>query len=80
MRYALSLLSRYVIFLARHSNIMPSLSHPTSNYVEFIGGETANTYLQTFIAQPNHGSRGTSHTVKSRCACVWDIWYGVDKW
>jgi hypothetical protein len=32
MVYAFSLLSRYVVFLIfRHSNIMPSLSHPTSN-------------------------------------------------
>jgi hypothetical protein len=28
--------------------------------VELIGGETANTYLQTFITQSNHGSRGMS--------------------
>jgi hypothetical protein len=46
--------------------------------MEFIGGETRKTYLQTFIAQSNHGSRKTSHTVKSKYACVWDIRY-VDR-
>jgi hypothetical protein len=51
-----------------------------SRYVELIGGEIANTYLQTFIVQSNHGSRGLNHIVKSRCACVWNIWYVVDKW
>jgi hypothetical protein len=48
--------------------------------MEFIGGETRKTYLQTFIAQSNYGSREISHTVKSRYACVWDVWYVVDKW
>jgi hypothetical protein len=33
--------------------------------VELIGGETANTYLQTFIAQSNHGSRGMSLAIQS---------------
>jgi hypothetical protein len=33
--------------------------------VELIGGEIANTYLQTSIAQSNHGSRGMSPAIKS---------------
>jgi hypothetical protein len=33
--------------------------------MELIGGETANTYLQTFIAQSNHGSRGMSPATQS---------------
>jgi hypothetical protein len=33
--------------------------------VELIGGETANTYLQTFITQSNHGSRGMSPAIQS---------------
>jgi hypothetical protein len=33
--------------------------------VELIGGEIANTYLQTSIAQSNHRSRGMSHAIQS---------------
>jgi hypothetical protein len=33
--------------------------------VELIGGETTNTYLQTSIAQSNHGSRGMSPAIQS---------------
>ena len=42
-------------------------------YVEHIGGETAHTYLWTYIVKSNNGSKETSHTIKSRCACVWHI-------
>jgi hypothetical protein len=57
---------------------MPSLSHPTSKkvFVERIGGETAKHILHN----QNYGSKGTSHKVKSRYACV--LGYMVDggKW
>jgi hypothetical protein len=33
--------------------------------MELIGGETTNTYLQTFIAQSNHGSREMSLAIQS---------------
>jgi hypothetical protein len=33
--------------------------------MELIGGETRTPYLQTFIAQSNHGSRGTSSAIQS---------------
>jgi hypothetical protein len=33
--------------------------------VELIGGETAHTYLQTYITQSKHGSRGMSPAIQS---------------
>jgi hypothetical protein len=33
--------------------------------MELIGGETRNPYLQTFIAQSNHGSRGINPAIQS---------------
>jgi hypothetical protein len=47
--YALSLLSKYVVFFGSRQILgMPSLSHPITNkaYVEFWGMEIAHTYLQ----------------------------------
>jgi hypothetical protein len=49
--------------------------------VELIGGETANTYLQTFIAQSNHGSRGMSLAIQSnQDVHVCDPKYGLSEY
>jgi hypothetical protein len=71
----LSSLSIYVIFVDPHQgnkDIM-SFSLPTTKaYGEFIGREKARTYLQCICCKVKQWiQRELSHTIKSRCACVW---------
>jgi hypothetical protein len=68
-------LSRYVVFMDPHQGnkdvILFSLS-TTKAYVEFIGREKARAYLQCIYCQVKPRiQRELSHTIKSRCACVW---------
>jgi hypothetical protein len=46
---------------------------PTAKaYVEFRGREKARIYLQCIYCKVKQGiQRELSHTIKSRCACVW---------
>ena len=57
-----------------------AFSLPTSKaYVEFIGREKARAYLQCiYFKVKQQIQRELSHTIKSRCACVWI--YGGYKW
>jgi hypothetical protein len=44
----------------------------TKAYVEFIGMEKAKAYLQCIYSIVKQWiQRELSHTIKSRCACVW---------
>jgi hypothetical protein len=44
----------------------------TKAYVEFIGREKARAYLQYIYCKVKHRiQRELSHTIKSRCACMW---------
>ena len=45
-------------------------------YMEFIGREKARAYLQCIYCKIKQWiQRELSHTIKSRCACVWNIWW-----
>ena len=49
---------------------------PLRLYVEFIGREKARAYLQCIYCKVKPWiQRELSHTIKSRCACVWNIWW-----
>ena len=49
---------------------------PLRLYVEFIGREKARAYLQCIYCKVKQWiQRELSHTIKSRCACVWNIWW-----
>ena len=51
----------------------------TKAYVEFIGREKARAYLQCIYCKVKQWvQREMSHTIKSRCACVW--MYNVYIW
>jgi hypothetical protein len=56
-----------------------SFSLPTTKaYVEFIGREKARAYLQYIYCKVKQWiQRELSHTIKSRCACVWIYIYMV---
>ena len=44
--------------------------------MEFIGREKARAYLQCICCKVKPRiQRELSHTIKSRCACVWNIWW-----
>ena len=48
----------------------------TKAYVKFIGREKARAYLQCMYCKVKQWiQRELSHTIKSRCACVWTIWW-----
>ena len=71
----LSNLSIYVVFVDPHQgnkDVMP-FSLPNSKvYVEFIGRDKARAYLQCIYCKvKSRIQRELSHTIKSRCACVW---------
>jgi hypothetical protein len=71
----LSSLSIYVVFVDPHqdnNDVMPFSLPTTKAYVEFIGREEARAYLQCiyYKVKPRI-QRELSHTIKSRCACVW---------
>jgi hypothetical protein len=71
----LSSLSIYVVFVdphQGHNDVMPFFSPTTKAYVKFIGREKARTYLQSIYCKVKQWiQRELSHTIKSRCACVW---------
>ena len=70
----LSSLSIYVVFVVPHQgNNDVCLSFPsTKAYVEFIGRDKARAYLQCIYCKVKQWiQRELSHTIKSRCACVW---------
>ena len=51
---------------------MPFSLPTTKAYVEFIGREKARAYLQYIYCKVKPWiQRELSHTIKSRCACVW---------
>ena len=76
----LSSISMYVVFVDSHQgnkDVMPFSLPATKAYVEFIGRENARAYLQCIYCKVKQRiQRELSHTIKSRCACVW--MYEVD--
>jgi hypothetical protein len=59
---------------------MPFSLHTTKAYVEFIGKEKARAYLQCIYYKVKQWIQiELSHTIKSRCACVW-IYGGYIWW
>ena len=78
----LSSLSIYVVFTDPHQgnkdDVVPFSLSTTKAYVEFIGREKARVYLQCIYCKVKQQiQRELSHTIKSRCACVWNIWWIV---
>ena len=75
----LSSLSIYVVFVDPHQgniDIMPFPLPTTKAYVEFLGREKARAYLQCIYCKVKPRiQRELSHTIKSRCASVWNIWW-----
>ena len=71
----LSSLSIYVVFVDPYQgnkDVMPFSLPTTKAYVEFIGIEKARAYLQYIYCKvKSQIQRELSHTIKSRCACVW---------
>jgi hypothetical protein len=71
----LSSLSIYVVFVDPHQgnkDVMPFSLPTTKAYVKFIGREKARPYLQYIYCKVKQWiQRELSHTIKSRCACVW---------
>jgi hypothetical protein len=71
----LSSLSLYVVFVDPHqgnNDVMPFSLPTTKAYVEFISREKARAYLQCIYCKVKPQiQRELSHTIKSRCACVW---------
>ena len=72
----LSSLSIYVVFVDPHqgnSDVMPFFLPTTKAYVELIGVEKhERAYLQYIYCKVKPWiQRELSHTIKSRCACVW---------
>ena len=79
----LSNLSIYVVFVDPHQgneDVMPFSLSTTKVYVEFIGREKDRAYLQCIYYKVKQWiKRELSHTIKSRCACVW-IYGGYIWW
>ena len=76
----LSSLSIYVVFVDPHQgnkDVMPFFLPTTKAYVEFIGKEKVRAYLQCIYCNVKQRiQREMSHTIKSRCACVWIyVWW-----
>ena len=71
----LSSLSIYVVFVDPHqgnNDVMPFSLPTTKAYVESIGMEKAQAYLQCIYCKVKQRiQRELNHTIKSRCACVW---------
>ena len=71
----LSSLLIYVVFVDPHQgnkDVMLFLFLPLRLSVEFIGREKARAYLQCIYCKVKPQiQRELSHTIKSRCACVW---------
>ena len=56
--------------------VMPFSLPTTKAYVKFIGREKVRAYLQCIYCKVKPWiQRELSHTIKSRCACVWNIWW-----
>ena len=76
---AFSSLPIYVVFVDPYqgnNDVMPFSLPTTEVYVEFIGREKARPYLQCIYCKVKQWiQRELSHTIKSRCACVWNIWW-----
>jgi hypothetical protein len=64
-----------VVFVDPHqgnNGVMPFSLSTTKAYVEFIGREKARAYLQCIYCKVKQWiQRKLSHTIKSRCVCVW---------
>jgi hypothetical protein len=64
-----------VVFVDPHqgnNDVMPFSLPTTKAYVEFIGRKKARAYLQCIYCKVKQWiQRELSHTIKSRCACVW---------
>jgi hypothetical protein len=75
----LSSLSIYVLFVDPHQgnkDVMPFPLPTTKAYVKFIGREKTRTYLQCIYYKVKQWiQREIGDTIKSRCACVWNIWW-----
>jgi hypothetical protein len=75
----LSSLSIYVVFVdpdQGNKDVMPFSLPTTKAYVEFIGREKARVYLQCIYCKVKRWiQRELSHTIKSRCAYVCNIWW-----
>ena len=71
----LSSLSIYVVFVDPYQgnkDVMPFSLPITKGYVEFIGREKARAYLRCIYCKVKQWiQRELSHTIKSRCACMW---------
>ena len=71
----LSSLSIYVVFVDSYQDnkdVMHFSLPTTKDYVEFIGREKAIAYLQCIYCKVKQWiQRELSHTIKSRCECVW---------
>ena len=71
----LSSLLIYVVFMDPHqgnNDVVPFSLPTTKAYVEFI--EKARAYLQCIYCKVKPRiQRELSHTIKSRCECVWDM-------
>jgi hypothetical protein len=71
----------YLWILTKAMIVLCLLSHPITNkaYVKFISVETGHTYLHNIYCKVKQWIQGeVSHTIKSRCACVWNdgcIWW-----
>jgi hypothetical protein len=63
----------YLWILTKAIKMLCLFSLPTTKaYVEFISREKARTYLQCIYCKVKPRiQRELSHTIKSRCACVW---------
>ena len=60
----------------RNEDVMPFSLPTTKVYVEFIGREKARAYLQCIYCKVKQWiQRELSHIIKSRYACVWNIWW-----
>ena len=58
----------------RHNLLLPFFFLPLRLYVEFIGREKVWPYLQYIYCKVKQWiQRELSHTIKSRCACVWNM-------
>ena len=75
----LSSLSIYVVFVDPHQgnkDVMPFSLPTTKAYVEFVGRKKTRAYLQCIYCNVKPQiQRELSHTIKSRCARVWNIWW-----
>ena len=59
-----------------NNDIMPFSLPTTKTYVELIGREEARIYLQCIYCKVKQRiQRELSRTIKSRCVCVWNIWW-----